>query len=205
LEDPHEILAQGMRELSLPYDASQLERLLNYQVLLEKWNRTYNLTAIRGSEKILKLHLLDSLTVLPYLRGRDILDVGTGAGLPGIPLAVMCPQRAFFLLDSNAKKIRFVQQVAIELKLDNVRIIRTRLETFTTEQKFGTIVSRAVATLPGILAHMRRLLADDGVILLFKGQSPTQDLEQLEQVRVEAIQLKIPGMNVQRHLMRITT
>ncbi len=203
MKNLQQALAHGLDELSLSYDPNQLDRLLKFQALLEKWNKVYNLTALHEPEKILSLHVLDSLTVLPYLNGQHILDAGTGAGLPGIPLAVMSPQRAFFLLDGNAKKIRFVQQAAIELKLANVRVVQARLESFNPGQKFSTILARAIATAPSMLVQARRLLAANGVILLFKGRFPVEEIEQLKELDPEVIPLRIPGVDAQRHVIRI--
>ena len=163
-------LSEGISALDIPSTQEQQRKLLAFLRLIDKWNRVYNLTAIRDLRTGVDLHLLDSLTVWPYLRGERIIDVGTGAGLPGIPLAIMSGSRHFVLLDSNAKKTRFVQQAVIELGLPNVEVITTRVEDYRPERAFDTVVTRAYASLADILSKTRRLLIPRGVILAQKGQ-----------------------------------
>jgi 16S rRNA (guanine527-N7)-methyltransferase len=202
--DPLErILADGLVSLNLAASAEQISRLMDFLRLLRKWNRVYNLTAIENPAQIVRLHLLDSLAVLPYLQGRRVLDVGTGAGLPGIPLALFAPELAFTLLDSNAKKIRFVQQASIELGLANVHAEHVRIEQFQASEGFDTILARAFAALPSIVADTAGLLKPDGVILAQKGKLPEEEITPLHDYAVKVHALNIPGVDAERHLIAI--
>jgi len=196
-------LAAGMETLALSHTLEQRARMLAFLDLMRKWNRTYNLTAIRDLNTAVDLHLLDSLTAAPYLHGKTILDVGTGAGLPGIPLAILCPDKAFALLDSNAKKTRFVQQAVIELGLKNVDVITARVEQYRPERGFDTVLARAFASLGDIVATTARLLAPGGRILAQKGVWPQQEIETLKGRGVRVHKLAIPGLDVERHLVEI--
>lgn len=152
-------LRQGMGRLGLAMEEIQEQRLLHYLVLLKRWNRAYNLTAVREPLEMVGRHLLDSLSVLPHLRGRRCLDLGTGAGLPGIPLAVMCPNIEFVLLDGNGKKIRFVRQSILELELPNATALQQRVETYRPADPFDILITRAFSDLPRMLEltdHLRR-------------------------------------------------
>ena len=199
------LLAEGLTSLGIPATAAQQSSLLEFTGLLRKWNRVYNLTAIENQTDMVRLHLLDSLSLLPYLNGHRVLDVGTGAGLPGVPLALLSPDRAFTLLDSNAKKTRFVQQAAIELGLANVQVEHTRIEQYRPAQGFDTVLIRAFARLPLIVAETARLLNPGGVILAQKGKLPQEEITALEQVTVESFALTVPGIDAERHLIAIKT
>jgi len=204
VNDPSRALADGLAVMNTSSTQEQRDRLLAFLRLLQKWNRVYNLTSIENPVDMVRLHLLDSLVSLPYLRGAHILDVGTGAGLPGMPLAVMAPEKEFVLLDSNAKKTRFVQQAAIELGLRNVSIVHQRIEEFFPGRGFDTVLARAFASLCQIVAQTARLLSRDGVILAPKGQLPATEIRRLENVDVKVFPSKIPGLDVNRHLIEIT-
>ena len=198
-------LVDGLADLDLPASESQVNQLLAFLVLLQKWNRTYNLTAIRDLESGVDLHLLDSLAVLPYLRGRRILDVGTGGGLPGIPLALMSEGREFVLLDSSGKKIRFVQQAVMELGLANVEAVATRIEDYHPSQLFDVIVTRAFASLEMIQSLTRRLLAPGGVILALKSRMAEQEMAGMtEHTGIHVHRLVIPGVDAERSLIELT-
>lgn len=196
-------LAEGLAALAISAEEAQCARLLDFLGLLRKWNRVYNLTSITDPAEMVPLHLLDSLAVLPYLRGGRILDVGTGAGLPGIPLALLSPGKQFTLLDSNAKKTRFVQQAAIELGLRNVRVEHARIEHYRPQEGFDTVLARAFGGLAAIVSETSRLLNPGGVILAQKGKLPDGELEALENLKVEAFPLSIPGVAAARHLIAI--
>jgi 16S rRNA (guanine527-N7)-methyltransferase len=196
-------LAEGMTALEIPFTPEQREKLLAFLRLIQKWNRVYNLTAIRDPRTAVDLHLLDSLTVWPYLRGERILDVGTGAGLPGIPLAIIGGDRRFILLDSSAKKTRFVQQAIIELGLSNAEVATCRVEDYCPECGFDTILARAYANLAEIFAGTRRMLAPGGMILAQKGQLPENEIRSLKDCVVNTHILNIPGLDVERHLIEI--
>lgn len=195
-------LAWGIAELELQLDAETQQKLLNYLGLLEKWNKVYNLTAIRNTELMVSHHLLDSLTVLPYLWQGKWLDVGCGAGLPGIVLAITRPDWTFTLLDSNSKKTSFVQQAVIELKLKNVAIKCARVEDLQIEEKYDGIISRAFAETREFVSLTRHLLAKKGKWAAMKG-APEQELQNLpDDVKIEeTIQLKVPGLDAARCLV----
>lgn len=192
-----------MTALEIPFTPEQGKKLLAFLRLVQKWNRLYNLTAIRDPRTAVDLHLLDSLTVWPYLHGERILDVGTGAGLPGIPLAIMSGDRSFILLDCNAKKTRFVQQAIIELGLSNAKVVTSRVEEYHPERGFDTILARAYANLAEIFAGTRRMLAPGGMILAQKGQLPENEIRSLKDCVVDTHILNIPGLDVERHLIEI--
>jgi 16S rRNA (guanine527-N7)-methyltransferase len=197
-------LAEGLTALGISAAPEQQARLMAFLALMQKWNRTYNLTAIRDLRTAVDLHLLDSLTAWPYLHGGRILDVGTGAGLPGIPLAIVSEGQRFVLLDSNAKKTRFVQQAVIELGLKNVDVVTARVEQYRPECGFDTVLARAFASLGEIVAATERLLAPHGRILAQKGQWPQEEIENLKNHAVRVHRLAIPGLDVERHLVEIT-
>lgn len=198
-------LQQGLNELDLNIDESVQVKLLDYVGLLHKWNRTYNLTAVRKPELMVTRHLLDSLVIYPYLQAGRILDVGTGAGLPGIPLALIRPDDEFYLLDSNSKKTRFVTQAVSELELNNVTVVKSRVEEFQPGQVFNTIMSRAFSTLANMVTGTRHLLDSEGVLLAMKGVYPVAEVDDLPAgfELSASIELKVPGLDAERHLLII--
>ena len=200
------VLSAGLTALELEGSAAQQQKLLDYVALRAKWNRVYNLTAVRDPAEMVTRHVLDSLVVLPYLRGARVLDVGTGGGLPGIPLAIMSPQREFVLLDSNSKKTRFVQQAIAELALPNVNVVHARVEQYRPERPFDVVISRAFATVADMLAGAGRHCAVDGMILAMKGADPTAELQDIDpDYRVQqVIALTVPGLDEARHLVCLT-
>lgn len=188
--------------LGLPAEAES--RLLQYLYLLEKWNRAYNLTAVRDPEQMVPRHLLDSLVVRPYIVGPRVLDVGTGAGLPGIPLALALPDLHFTLLDSNAKKTRFVTQAVHALGLANVTVVQTRTEKFQPAEKFDTLIARAYASIPDMLAATRHLCAPGGRWLAMKGVFPQEELAAIPaEFAAQARPLRVPGLEAARHVVII--
>lgn len=199
-------LAEGIAQLGLAVSVEQQERLLRYVALLAKWNQAFNLTSVRDPLEMIPRHLLDSLAVGTYLHGSLVLDVGTGAGLPGIPLAILYPHRQFMLLDSNGKKIRFVRQAIMELGLDNVTAEQARVEAFQPYERFDVITTRAFAELPEILAMTRRLLAPGGCLLALKGRYPQEELAKLAQeaIAIEVAAVQVPGLQAERHLVLMT-
>jgi 16S rRNA (guanine527-N7)-methyltransferase len=190
----------------VPLPANDRQRLLAFVRLLVKWNAAYNLTAIRDPQEMITRHLLDSLTLLPYLHGPRVLDIGTGPGLPGIPLAVARPDCSFTLLDANAKKTRFVTQVVGELALKNVEVVQSRVENYRPEQKFDTLVARAFSRIADMLTSARHLCAPHGRFLAMKGVYPEAELAAIpaDYVVSEVVALKVPGLAAERHLAIVT-
>ncbi len=190
----------------LPPEQQPVASYLRYLDLLQQWNAAYNLTAIREPEKMITHHVLDSLSVLPYLHGKQCLDVGTGAGLPGLILALAEPERSWTLLDSNHKKIRFVNQAVIELKLKNVVTVCKRAELYRAEPLFSTIITRAFASLEVIYKQTRHLLAPDGKLLAMKGDDIADELAVLDHdtLRVQTHPLTVPGIREGRQLVEIS-
>jgi 16S rRNA (guanine527-N7)-methyltransferase len=195
-------LAQGIEELGLALSPDKQQKLLDYLALLQKWNRVYNLTAIRNAEQMVSHHVLDSLAVLPHLWPGKWLDVGCGAGLPGLVLAIARPDWQFTLLDSNSKKTSFVQQVVIELSLHNVTVCCARVEELQSREKFDGIISRAFAETADFVAVTRHLLANNGRWAAMKG-TPEQELQHLpgDVVVERVIPLSVSGLNAARCLV----
>ena len=195
-------LASGIDSLGLELNQETQQKLLDYMALLQKWNKVYNLTAIRNAEQMVSHHLLDSLSVLSHLWAGRWLDVGCGAGLPGLVLAIARPHWSFTLLDSNSKKTSFVQQVAIELGLKNVTVICARVEQMQANEKFDGIISRAFAETADFVKLTRHLLADKARWAAMKG-TPDQELQRLPgDVEVERIiPLKVAGLDAARCLV----
>ncbi len=200
----HQQLEMGLRAMGLASTSFQQNQLLAYLGLLLKWNRTYNLTAIREPADMVSRQLLDSLSILPLIRGPRVLDVGTGAGLPGVPLAIMLPDLEFTLLDTNSKKTRFVSQVKLDLGLDNLTVVQRRVEQFQPETGFDTITSRAFASLEDMLQGSRHLLAEHGQWVAMKGQLPEQEIADLAPTyHVSCEPLSVPGETGRRHAIII--
>ena len=198
-------LERGTKKLSLALDAGQTTQLLDFLELVVKWNRTYNLTAVNSPADMVSRHLLDSLTLLPHIRGERVLDIGTGAGLPGIPLAIALPQTKFVLLDSAGKKVRFLNHVIRTLKLRNAVTVHSRIESFQPEVSPDTITARAVATLPGIINWCDHMMGPDTCLLAMKGRYPEQELLALPAGFMidDVIMLAVPGESAERHLARV--
>ena len=194
---PRAALDRGLGELALPLPHEATERLLQYVVLLEKWNRTYNLTAIRDPLEMVSHHLLDSLAVvahLPMAPQATLADVGSGAGLPGIPLAIACPQWQVTLNDSNQKKAAFVRQAAIELRLANLQVQEGRVQTWRPAARFAVVISRAFAEFAQFISSCAHLVAADGVLVAMMGAAPSAP-------GCKVIKLKVPLLEAQRHLV----
>lgn len=198
------LLKTGLKKLKIELDDNKIELLLAYHALLVKWNKAYNLTAVRDPEEMIGRHLLDSLSIIPHVDGQRILDVGTGPGLPGIPLAICFPEKELVLLDSNGKKTRFLTQAKIELKLSNITPVQARIESFETDA-FDTITSRAFATLKDMVDGSIHLLKDGGNFYAMKGLYPTAEIEELDSRTsvVDCFPLNVPGEDAERHLVKI--
>lgn len=202
---PAAALAAGLTALDLHFAPGASEKLLDYLALIEKWNRVYNLTAVRDCESMVTQHLLDSLSVVPHLTGTTLLDVGSGAGLPGIPLALARPDSSVTLLESNKKKSTFLKQAAIELELSNVEVAQARVETWAAPQRYDVVISRAFASVAEFVASSARHVADDGVLAAMKGAYPKDELNQLPAPYelISTIPLEVPGLRADRHLVLI--
>lgn len=200
-------LATGLAAMNLDLDAGQQEKLLAYVALLAKWNKVYSLTAIREPKRMVTHHLLDSLAPLPHLKGEQlrILDVGSGFGTPGIPLAIARPDWQLVLLDSNQKKTTFLRQALLELKLPNVSIVTDRVELYRPDSPFHIITSRAFAELADFVQLTRHLLAQGGEWAALKGVYPYEEIARLPAgIRVTGVDaLCVPELDAERHLVHL--
>ena len=203
------LLVKGLERLNIALDDDKVDKLLAYHGLLVKWNKAFNLTAVRNPEEMITRHLLDSLSIIPHVSGQTILDVGTGPGLPGIPLAICFPEKELVLLDSNGKKTRFLTQSKIELGLANITPVQARIETFEIPEVapdgFDSITSRAFATLKDMVDGSIHLLKSDGIFYAMKGVYPTDEIAELDSrtAVVDCIALHVPGEEAERHLVKI--
>ena len=198
-----EKLEAGIRQLGIEYTDAQIEQLMLFLALLTKWNKVYNLSAIKDPAQMVTLHLLDSLAVLPYLNGDSCIDVGTGAGLPGIPLAIMREDMQFTLLDSNSKKTRFIQQVCVELKINNIEPVQSRIEQFQPENKFDTVTARAFTAMDNLLRLTHPLLKGGGKLLAMKSKEDGFVEQSDFQFETKHI-LTIPGLDAERNVLVYT-
>jgi 16S rRNA (guanine527-N7)-methyltransferase len=204
-ESLHARLLSGIEESGFAVSGAAVDSLLSYLALLSRWNRTYNLTAVRDPQQMVERHLLDSLVVAPRLVGQRYIDVGTGAGLPGVPLAIVFPERDFHLLDSNGKKTRFLFQVKTALGLDNMTVHHARVQDFHPKLLFEGVLSRAFASLADMVRDCRHLLAENGRFLAMKGRRPEAELAEIRGLcKVLAChRLAVPGLDEQRHLVEL--
>jgi len=196
-------LAQGIAQLDLTLPPQAQPRLLDYLALLQKWNRIYNLTAVREATRMVSHHLLDCLAIAPHVAATTVLDVGSGAGLPGIPLALAQPRTQVTLLESSHKKAAFLQQAKFELKLDNVAVVCERVEEWQPDRMFEMVVSRAFSDLAEFITAAGRHVASDGRLAAMKGVYPHEEITRLPQGwrLLEVIPLTVPGLHAKRHLL----
>ncbi len=204
MDKSESLLRQGLDELQLSASDFQIAQLLQFVGLIEKWNKAYNLTAIRQREDMIALHLLDSLAVLPFLKATRFIDIGTGAGLPSIPLAILELNKTFVLLDSNAKKTRFVQQVILELKLSHVSVVHSRVEDYQPAELFDCVLTRAFSDLSMMISLTQHLLNENGAWLAMKGQMPREELNEICDYQTTLFSLKVPQIDAKRCLVKIT-
>ncbi len=200
----HDRLITRCQALGITISTAEAKQLLAYLASLLKWNKAFNLTAISDPKVALDLHLVDSASISPFIKNfNNLLDVGTGGGLPGIPLAILNPDKQFSLLDTNSKKTRFLKQTVFELGLDNVQVVNSRVQDFAQESGYACILSRAFASIADMVLWTEHLLAEQGQWLAMKGVYPTDELQQLPEtvqlVNSELIQL--PNRSEQRHLI----
>jgi 16S rRNA (guanine527-N7)-methyltransferase len=205
MPDDTELWTSGLSALNCKPDENQLEQLKTYVGLLERWNKTYNLTAVRDSQDMIPLHIFDSLVVAEFIRGANCLDVGSGAGLPTIPLAIMQPERHFTALDSNGKKTRFIQQAVIELGLNNVTVEQARVEKWQATQPFDAIISRAFASVYDFVSLSSLHLAKGGTLYAMKGHYPDDEMRYFPRgfKLLTSHELDVPFVDGERHLLEI--
>ncbi len=199
-------LGLGAAAMGITLPEGAIDRLAQYLRLLEKWNRVHNLTAIREPEQMVTLHVLDSLSILAHVAAaRTLVDVGTGAGLPGIPLAIARPELRVTLLDSSHKKATFLEQARIELKLENVAVTCERVESWHPQAKFDAVVSRAFADLADFVQGARHLVAPGGALLAMKGVHPFEEIARLPAgFRLDqVVELSVPTLEAKRHLVML--
>ena len=198
-------LSRLLDEAGISLTDHQKNQLVAYVGLLDKWNKAYNLTSVRDPNEMLVRHILDSIIVAPYLQGSRFIDVGTGPGLPGIPLAIVCPESHFTLLDSLGKRVRFLRQVQHELKLDNVTPVQSRVEAFPAEPPFDGVISRAFASLNDMVSWCHHLPGQEGRFYALKGQLPEDEIVSLPaEFSVESVEkLRVPQLDGERHLVVI--
>ncbi|HAT40417.1 MAG TPA: 16S rRNA (guanine(527)-N(7))-methyltransferase RsmG [Rheinheimera sp.] len=200
-----ERLKQLVAQTSLQLTDQQLQQLVSYVQLLDKWNSAYNLTSVRDPQEMLVKHILDSIVVAPYLHGSQIIDVGTGPGLPGVPLAICCPDKSFTLLDSLGKRIRFLNQVKIQLKLNNIQPLQSRVEDHHPVAGYDSVVSRAFASMTDMVTWCQHLPSINGQFLAMKGAQVQEEIAALPDFVkvVDTIELHVPELVGQRYLVRL--
>ena len=193
------MLKSGLEQLEIKVNQIQFNNLLQFIELLQKWNKTYNLTAIEKTEEIISKHILDSIAVLPYIKGSRIIDVGSGAGLPGIPLAIVCPHNEFFLIDANVKKTRFIQQCIIEIGLKNVQVFHDRVERYAPQHEFDTVINRAYAVGSKLFETTKHLTIHGHFIVMLGKQTTLHKLP--ENMYISDVHpLKIPHLQANRNI-----
>ena len=200
------ILRDGIEQMKLQISLPTQAQLLNYIGYLVKWNKTFSLTAIDDPKQMVVRHLLDSLSLVPYIKGSRLVDVGSGAGLPGIPLALVFPEYEMVLLDSQTKKVRFMTQVIADMQITNINIAHTRVQDYHPQQVFDTVISRAFATLGEFTHAAIHLCEARGCMLAMKGRYPAKELDDLQLVgkTVDIIPVHVPGLDAERHIARIS-
>ena len=203
-DEPDELLDSGCRQLGLQLTPAQYSAFTHYSRLIQRWNKSYNLTALRDERQIVIRHFLDSLSIHGNLAGSHSIDVGSGAGFPGLPLAIVQPNHAFTLLDSNGKRCRFLTQVTIELALTNIEVVQSRVQEFA-DGRYDQVLVRAYGNLSQIVRDTARLLGDEGVILAMKGATDKGELNDLmvRGWRCSSTPLTVPHLDEQRHLVTL--
>ncbi|WP_158772067.1 16S rRNA (guanine(527)-N(7))-methyltransferase RsmG [Paraglaciecola sp. L1A13] len=199
------LLVGHVSKIDLQVSEIQIRKLVGFVQLLQKWNKAYNLTSVRDAESMLLKHIMDSIVVASHLNQSHYIDVGTGPGLPGIPLAIMLPDTHFILLDSLGKRVRFMKQVAYELKIDNIMPVQSRVEDFVSPHQLNGVLSRAFASLNDMLSWCQHLIDEKGSFIALKGQLPQQEIDELLAgfTVANVIQLQVPELDGERHLIKI--
>ena len=194
-------LVAGAAQLGISINTAQVESLLGYMRLLQKWNSAFNLVGTSNTQELIQKHLLDSMAIGSFIKHSPVLDVGSGAGLPGIPLAITLPELSFKLLDANNKKVRFMRQAAIELKLSNIEVIHSRVENYRPEQAPHTVITRAFAPFEKALNILSMVCADGGQVLLMLGERAQSSPTQTAYKNITTHAIRVPGLQSQRHLV----
>ncbi|MFT5543674.1 MAG: 16S rRNA (guanine527-N7)-methyltransferase [Glaciecola sp.] len=191
--------------LGIAISSIQKKQLIDYVLMINKWNKTYNLTSVRDPQEMLIKHIFDSIVISPYLVGQHFADVGTGAGLPGIPLAIMNPDKTFLLIDSLGKRVRFIKQSIYELKISNVTAVQTRVEDLDLEKPLDGVLSRAFASLKDMLFWCQNLTDENGLFLALKGQLNQLELDEIPTgfTVVDCVNLAVPNLQGERHLVTL--
>jgi 16S rRNA (guanine527-N7)-methyltransferase len=199
-------LLDGARELGIELTDEQVRKMIAHLDLLDEWNQRMNLTAIRERPQQITKHLLDSLTVLPWLRGERVADIGSGAGFPGIPLAIVAPDKHIALIESVGKKCRFLEHVRDALALGNVEVVQSRAETYKPAQRFDTVLARAVGPTADLVKYAGALVTGSGRLLAMKGRNPEEELaRKFNGWKVVAVhRLHVPGLDEERHLVELS-
>ncbi|BAJ04316.1 16S rRNA (guanine(527)-N(7))-methyltransferase RsmG [Shewanella violacea] len=199
------LLDEYLAEMNLTATEQQKKQLVGFVEMLNKWNKAYNLTSVRDPKQMLIRHIMDSLAVSAHLVGERFIDVGTGPGLPGIPLAIMNPDKHFVLLDSLGKRIRFQKQVQFDLGIDNISSVESRVEAYEPEEKFDGVLSRAFASIEDMLHWCHHLPADNGCYYALKGQLAEDEMAKIPEgyELTDVIELCVPCLDEQRHLLRV--
>ncbi|QYJ86193.1 16S rRNA (guanine(527)-N(7))-methyltransferase RsmG [Shewanella mesophila] len=194
-----------LADINMTATPEQKQKLLDFVAMLAKWNKAYNLTSVRDPEQMLIRHIMDSLAASKHLVGERFIDVGTGPGLPGIPLAIMNPDKTFVLLDSLGKRIRFQKQVQFELGINNISSVESRVEAYQPEEKFDGVLSRAFASIEDMLHWCQHLPKDNGCFYALKGQLGDDEMAQIPEGYsvTDVFELKVPRLEEQRHLLRV--
>ncbi len=198
-------LAEAVAKAGWGVNPQQQQKLISFLLLLHKWNKAYNLTSVRDPMAMLPVHILDSIAIAPHVAAKRYIDVGTGPGLPGIPLAIMHPDKSFVLLDSLGKRVRFMKQVKHELGLSNIDPVQSRVENYKATEPFDAVLSRAFASLKDMLHWCQHLVDCQGSFLALKGQFPTQEIAELPEAFkiISSEPVEVPGLDAERHIIRL--
>lgn len=193
------------QSLKIDIDPSQREKLIDFVLMINKWNKAFNLTSVRDPQQMVIKHIVDSIVIAPYLNRQAYIDVGTGPGLPGIPLSIMHPDKHFVLLDSLGKRVRFMKQAKFELDLKNIEPVQSRVEQYQPDLPLDAVLSRAFASIKDMLHWCQHLVDSQGEFLALKGQFPEQEIALLPSgfEVIESIELAIPVLEGERHLIKI--
>jgi 16S rRNA (guanine527-N7)-methyltransferase len=203
IKKDRDLLVEGLHRMSLNLSDQMIDQLMAYLNLIEKWNRVYNLTAIRERDEMIKLHFLDSLSILNHVEMEHVLDVGSGAGFPGIVLAITKPELKVTVMDSVNKKTTFMQQVKSELSLTNLNVVNARVEAYQPTILFDSVISRAFSSVQNMLSMTQHTLQKNGAWLAMKSKDVQEELEALNQNQYTLIPLEVPFINAERYLVKL--